>query len=63
MGAAFNKKEHEVAFELLSLKNFVKGKCETFTNWKRKRRYQEINFIKNIRKQKFYFGPLLLAAL
>ena len=32
-------------FELLSLKNSVaQGKCETFTNWKSKRRYRQTNF-------------------
>ena len=35
------------AFELISFKNPIdKEKCDTFTNWKSKKHYQQINFVK-----------------
>ena len=51
LSIAFNKRKHasRKLFELLSLKNFIyNGKCEIFSNRKIKRRYQQINFVKNI---------------
>ena len=53
MSIAFNKKKHD-SRELFQLKNSIyKGKCETFTNWKSKRRYQQTNFVEHFGSRSF----------
>ena len=44
------------------MKNYIyKGKCETFTNWKSKRRYQQIYFEEHLGSSNVInFGPLVL---
>ena len=43
-----------------ALYNFVtyNEKCETFTNWKSKKRYQQINFVQNIQEVEALFWTL-----
>ena len=35
--------------------SFYEEKCKTFTNWKSKKRYQQINFVKNISEVEVLF--------